>query len=770
MLFAALAVSVLPAATFAGIQLNEKPSQAAGGDVQAATPAELIDAARIYWRAASDYAPGMVEPLIDYAKAPAPRLACDPAHQPATYVVAVAADDLGIPHSKLQGPRNDVDLLSRALHDNLNVPSADIRVLEGQDASRQGLAAALLDVLAKVTCGDRVLLHFSGHGVTNEVFAAGSPWFGKGTPYDGAWTALNGRLSFDQLRAAISAGQVEFPAPMRYFAENAFGEHVGELAIMLDTSPSAEGAPSPGWQFALGRDISDYMIAVRNRGADMFVILDTSHAGAARLTQLQREAGDDSFWSYAYGSEAPEASAGTMRLAKGHGGYAVFYASGAAEHAPELRLPRGDPDAHVFGLFSYALAGALSTQQTATPASIARHVGAQWSAEDRNRPHPVIEASDPDIVVAQSESAAAAAAAAANRAIRILSPKPTRGAIKAERPQIKIDGLVDWPSRVLNVDVGGLPARLTPGGHFSATVNLKNGLNTVDVIATTADPRLLRRTLEFVYQGDINALEGQGKRYVVVIANQDYGPETGLPSLETPLADAQALADELTSKYGFTTELDLADGRKLPLFLKDPGKNDILFRLEDLAKNIGPKDTVLIYYAGHGVYEKITGTAYWVPSDARVGYASSFLSADDISDAIKRMQAGNVLLISNSCYSGDLMRGVPQEDEKISDADRNQALLRLQARRSRILMTSGNNEPVEDLGGGGHSIFAKALLDGLENEPHDAFSARELYDGYILQQVTANADQEPQFRPLEKVGHEGGDFVFVRSKVRAAGN
>ena len=325
-----LAVAVLPGPATAGFQVESSHEQTAIDHQQVVNTAELIDAARIYWRAASDYAPGMVEPLIDYARTPAQRLACDPAHQPATYVVAVAADDLGIPHSKLQGPRNDVDLLSRALHDNLNVPSADIKVLQGQDASRQGLAAALLDVLAKVTCGDRVIFYFSGHGTANQFFASGFPWFGKGTPYDGEWKALNATRSFDQLRAAVAGGQAEFPAPMRYFAENAFGAHYGELALLLNTSPATEGAPSPRWQFALGRDISDYMIAVRNRGADMFVILDASHAAAARLTQLQRAAGDDSFWSYTYGSDAPESKAGVMRLVKGHGSYAVFYASGAA--------------------------------------------------------------------------------------------------------------------------------------------------------------------------------------------------------------------------------------------------------------------------------------------------------------------------------------------------------------------------------------------------------------------------------------------------------
>ena len=45
---------------------------------------------------------------------------------------------------------------------------------------------------------------------------------------------------------------------------------------------------------------------------------------------------------------------------------------------------------------------------------------------------------------------------------------------------------------------------------------------------------------------------------------------------------------------------------------------------------------------------------------------------------------------------------------------------------------------------------------------YDAFSARELFDGYLLPLVIANADQEPQFRPIERAGHEGGDIVFVR--------
>ena len=50
----------------------------------------------------------------------------------------------------------------------------------------------------------------------------------------------------------------------------------------------------------------------------------------------------------------------------------------------------------------------------------------------------------------------------------------------------------------------------------------------------------------------------------------------------------------------------------------------------------------------------------------------------------------------------------------------------------------------------------------------DAFSARELFDGYILPMVVGRSDQEPQYRPIEKSGHDGGDIVFVRQEAAAS--
>lgn len=182
----------------------------------------------------------------------------------------------------------------------------------------------------------------------------------------------------------------------------------------------------------------------------------------------------------------------------------------------------------------------------------------------------------------------------------------------------------------------------------------------------------------------------------------------------------------------------------------------------------GANDTVLIYYAGHGIFEPLTTTSFWVPIDAVAGLPPTYFSASTISEAIARIQARKVVLISDSCFSGALMRGEPEGKEEIDDKARVNSLLALAREKSRLLISSGNNEPVSDTGGQGHSMFAQALLNGLDRETHDQFSARELFDDYILTPVTANSKQEPQFRPLENVGHEGGDVVFVRSPPPAS--
>lgn len=719
--------------------------------------ADYYRAIELYHSILSERAPGLLAEPVDYADIGGPHK-CVPGRPPRTHAVLVGVSDIGVSDRLImKGTTNDVELLRSLLIDR-GVEEARIHVLLEDDARRDKVVAAFRDVVAQAGCEDRVIVHFSTHAMAAGALAEGTIFHAADTV---AEPALQKLFEADLIRDAakrIRAEVLEKDAPgeLGNLVEDAAALQLGfgdDLAILLDDDSETYN------ELIRGRDVSDFMVAVRNRGAHAVASLDVMDSALARIEERQAEAGDQSTWSFQYKARKsdywPPAT-----LETGHGSYTVLYATDEDETTPELRLPRGvDRDLQkIYGLFTFVAAGELLENRYATPRTIADAIQRTYDAIYENkRLHPIIRSSEPDLVLI--------AEVAPQRAdpIRIISPKPTRGAAAVERAQVEIEGLIEWSAPVLGVMIDNAPAAVGLDGSFRHVVELKTGMNTINVIAITADSRMHKKAIDLVFEGDRAALEGEGKRYAVVIANQNYSAESGMPSLSTPFADADALTAVLSEDYGFATEITLDNGKTAPLVLKDPTKRDIEVVLHQLGKIAGAKDTVLIFFAGHGVFEPVTSIAYWVPSDAEAGFEPSYLSASDISAAIQRIQAGHVILISDSCYSGALLRGGEGEKQTIEEGQRVQALLKMQSRKSRIVITSGNNEPVADLGGDGHSVFARALLTGLRTIDHDAFSARELFDGYIIQQVTANADQEPQYRPLEKVGHEGGDFVFVRN-------
>jgi len=720
---------------------------------------DYLRAIELYNSVLTERAPGLLAEPLDFADQAG--AACVAGRPPRTHAILVGATDLGLGNRYLmKGTTNDVSLLRSLLADR-GVSEQRIHVLLDDEATRENIVGAFRKVVSEASCDDRVILHFSTHAIDAQELAQGTIIRAGETTTDPKVTRL--------LEEALIKDAMK-----RLGAEVLLRDDPGEFGHLLDEAAHLQLAFSEDLAILLndesetynelirGRDVSDFMVAVRNRGAHAVTVLDVREAALARIEDRQNEAGDQSNWSFQYETRNGDYWQ-PVALDSGHGSFTVLYATDVGEVTPELRLPRGvDRDLQkIYGLFTFVTGSELLENRYATPRTVAAAIQRTYDSTYKQKGlHPIVRSSEPDLVLI--------AEVAPQRAdpIRIISPKPTRGAAAMEKAEVDIEGLIEWSAPVLGVMVDNAPAAIKPDGSFRHAVELKTGMNTINVIAITADSRLHQKTIDLVFEGDRAALEGEGKRYAVVIANQNYTPESGMPSLSTPFADADALTAVLAENYGFATEITLENGKTAPLVLKDPTNRDIEIVLHQLGKVAGAKDTVLIFFAGHGVFEPVTSIAYWVPSDAEAGFEPSYLSASDISAAIQRIQAGHVILISDSCYSGALLRGGQGEKQDIDEGQRVQALLKMQSRKSRIVITSGNNEPVADLGGDGHSVFARALLTGLRTIDHDAFSARELFDGYIIQQVTANADQEPQYRPLEKVGHEGGDFVFVRNPAQ----
>jgi Caspase domain len=242
-----------------------------------------------------------------------------------------------------------------------------------------------------------------------------------------------------------------------------------------------------------------------------------------------------------------------------------------------------------------------------------------------------------------------------------------------------------------------------------------------------------------------------GHYYALVIGNDDYA---SLPKLKTAAADAREVERVLRESYGFQTRL-----------LLNATRAQTVAALSAYRRELDADASLLIYYAGHAYNDRDADKAYWLSVDATLDDESNWIIADEITTGIRVIPARHVLVISDSCYSGTLTRGLTPSPHT---SERDQFLRKMAAGHSRTLMASGGDEPVADGGGGGHSVFAAALLRGLRQMDKPQFTAAELFGSYVVESVAGRADQTPVYDPLRNSGHESGDFVFTKTKADAA--
>ena len=235
-----------------------------------------------------------------------------------------------------------------------------------------------------------------------------------------------------------------------------------------------------------------------------------------------------------------------------------------------------------------------------------------------------------------------------------------------------------------------------------------------------------------------------GNYHALIIGNNNY---KHLRKLKTAVNDARELADLLESDYGFKVKL-----------LLNANRYDTLKAMGEYRRTLSKKDNLLIYYAGHGVLDKASERGYWLPIDAEQDFTSNWISTAEITDTLKALKSWHVLVVADSCYSGTLVRSAAV---KISSKEEKHTLLtRLLKKKSRTVLTSGGLEPVIDSGGDNHSVFAQAFIDVL-TENRDAIEAEAIFSR-LRDKVILNADQTPEYSNVRKVGHNGGDFVFLR--------
>ena len=290
-------------------------------------------------------------------------------------------------------------------------------------------------------------------------------------------------------------------------------------------------------------------------------------------------------------------------------------------------------------------------------------------------------------------------------------------------------------------------------GNFSSRIFLEAGLNTIIISAQDTSNNKTEKILKIERQPDkvsvpINTelaaiSSGKlGRYFAIVIGNNNY---RYLPKLLTAVNDAREVSQVLRQEYGFETNLLLNVERK-----------NILDEINRFKLKLNENDNLLIYYAGHGVKDV---SAYWLPVDARIDSTTEWIQAETITTELKKINAKHILVVSDSCYSGELSRSVPTKPRQ---GNRNFYLKKLFAKKSRTLIASGGNEPVADGGGGNHSIFSKVFINALKEPPGNLFTDDELFNERIKEIVGGTTQQTPKYSALRNSGHQDGAFIFLK--------
>jgi TPR repeat protein len=242
-----------------------------------------------------------------------------------------------------------------------------------------------------------------------------------------------------------------------------------------------------------------------------------------------------------------------------------------------------------------------------------------------------------------------------------------------------------------------------------------------------------------------------GNYHALIIGNNKY---QYWPKLITAVNDAKAVDELLRQRYGYKTTV-----------LLNATRYQILETLNELRKRLTEKDNLLIYYAGHGEFDKVNQRGQWVPVDASEESTTNWIPNIQITDILNTMSSKHILVVADSCYSGAMTRSsFTRLAAGMTPEKRFKWIKTMLERKSRTALSSGGIKPVLDSGGGGHSMFARAFIDTLEKN-NEIMEAYKLYQQVATLVSDAAAaigfEQVPEYAPIKYAKHEAGEFFFV---------
>ncbi len=251
-------------------------------------------------------------------------------------------------------------------------------------------------------------------------------------------------------------------------------------------------------------------------------------------------------------------------------------------------------------------------------------------------------------------------------------------------------------------------------------------------------------------------VQGQAppKKYALLIGINHYlSLSQGVPTLNYAVDDVDAMKDVL-EEQGFEVTVRRNE---------DAERRKIVHELYRIAQLLNENDFFLLFFAGHGVRNKVfNDKTYWLTYDADLRALDvAGIRLKHLLDYIQDIKARYKLILLDHCFSGDVVRGgsssggargngsganlsIVRNVVPITDIERQ---IREQG-EGMVIIAAASNQAIESASLG-HGIFTAALLKAITSNEADANKNNELeideLKNYLKTQVPSLARSEANY-------------------------
>jgi hypothetical protein len=284
---------------------------------------------------------------------------------------------------------------------------------------------------------------------------------------------------------------------------------------------------------------------------------------------------------------------------------------------------------------------------------------------------------------------------------------------------------------------------------FKQTLSLPDGQHVlkITVVNIKGGQVSSSRTVLVGKDAIADAVSIDRKDYAILFATDKYDHWSDLVN---PVEDAQAIAEELKSRYGFEVEV-----------VENPTQEDVFIKISEyVQRKFKPQDQLLIFFAGHGYFDDTFGEGFVVAKNSLEDdkAKTSYISHSRLRSVINNIPCEHIFLTMDVCFGGTFDPVIAKErgESLYKEATQSEFLVRKLSYKTRKYLTSGGKTYVSDGVAGKHSPFALKLLQALKDSGgNDRILTIEEIRSYVEKLVP-----EPRSGSFGD-DNPASDFVFV---------